>query len=298
LVFNYTYFLDLWSYWSNWTLCTSPWTISVSAPTYIKPEAPFQINATIAYPPPLPNAPDNYPASICNATITLPADANLTLAQGETLKKTLGTGSLNAGTNSTVSWMLMANSSITCNITIEVEGLISGSVGAHYNYTAYDYSDRIGARVNVTVQLGEDSTGPLIDTPSRVPEGDVLSNQQVEVFIHVTDAESGVKNVTLYYDLNDSQSWTAILMKLMNYNSTSNVCNATIPGQPYGTYVRFRIVAYDNAGNNATRDGTEPYFVYQVVPEFPSSLIVPLFMVLSIPAILYVKKKAPRKTKT
>jgi hypothetical protein len=244
IAFNYTYFLDLWSYYGYWALYTSPWTISVSTPTYVKPKTPFQINATIAYPQSLPNAPDNYPASSCNATITLPTNANLTLAQGETLKKRLGTGFLQAGANSTVSWMLMANSSITCNITIEVEGLISGSVGAHYNYIAYDYSDRIGARVNVTVQLGEDSTGPLIDTPSRVPEGDVLSNQQVEVFINVTDAESGVKNVTLYYNLNDSQTWTAILM---NYNSTSNVCNATIPGQPYGTYVRFRIVAYDNA---------------------------------------------------
>jgi len=294
LVFNYTYFLDLWSYWSNWTLCTSPWTINVSAPTYIKPEAPFQISATVAYPPPLPNAPDNYPASICNATIALPADANLTLAQGETLKKTLGTGFLQAGANSTVSWMLVANSSISCNITIEVEGLISGSVWPHYNYSAYSYSDRIGARVNVTVQLGEDVTAPLLGIPSRVPEGTVQPNQKVEIFVNVTDTESGVKNVTLYYNLNSDQNWTA---KPMSYNSTSHVCNATIPGQPAGTYVRFKIVAYDKAGNNATRDGMEPYCAYQVVPEFPSSLILPLFMVLSIPAILYVKKKAIRKTK-
>jgi len=295
LVFNYTYFLDLWSYYGYWALYTSPWTISVSAPTYAKPETPFQINATIAYPQPLPNALDNYPASSCNATITLPADANLSLAQGETSKKTLGTGILQAGANSTVSWMLMANSSISCNITVEVEGLISGSVGAHYNYTAYDYSDRIGARVNVTVQLGEDVTAPLIGIPSRVPEGDVLTWQPVEVFVNVTDAESGVKNVTLYYNLNNGPTWIA---KPMSYNSTSNVCNATIPGQPCGTYVRFKIVAYDKAGNNRTRDGTEPYCAYQVVPEFPSNLILPLFMVLSIPAVLYFRKKALRQTKT
>jgi uncharacterized protein YvpB len=293
LVFNYTYFLDLWSYSGNWALYTSPWTINVSAPTYIKPETPFQINATIAYPQLLPNAPDNYPASSCNATITLPANANLTLAQGETLKKTLGTGFLQAGANSTVSWMLMANSSISCNITIEVEGLISGSVGAHYNYTAYNYSDRIGARVNVTVQLGEDSTAPLISIPSRLPEGDVQPNQQVTVFVNVTDAESGVKNATLYYNLNYNQTWIA---EPMSYNSTARLYNATIPGQPAGTYVRFKIVAYDKVGNNATGDGTE-YCTYQVIPEFPSSLILPLFMVLAIPAILYVKKKAIRKTK-
>jgi uncharacterized protein YvpB len=294
IAFNYTYFLDLWSYYGYWALYTSPWIISVSAPVYVKPETPFQINATIAYPQSLPNAPDNYPASSCNATITLPANANLTLAQGETLKKRLGTGFLQAGANSTVSWMLMANSSISCNITIEVEGLVSGSVGARYNYTAYNYSDRIGARVNVTVQLGEDSTAPLISIPSRLPEGDVQPNQQVTVFVNVTDPESGVKNATLYYNLNYNQTWIA---EPMSYNSTSCLYNATILGQPIGTYVRFKIVAYDKAGNNATRDGTEQYCTYQVIPEFPSSLILPLFMVLAIPAILYVKKKAIRKTK-
>jgi len=189
--------------------------------------------------------------------------------------------------------MLMANSSISCNITIEVEGLVSGSVGARYNYTAYNYNDRIGAIVNVTVQLGEDSTAPLISIPSRLPEGDVQPNQQVTVFVNVTDPESGVKNATLYYNLNYNQTWTA---KPMSYNSTARLYNATIPGQPIGTYVRFIILAYDKVGNNATRDGTE-YCAYQVIPEFPSSLILPLFMVLSIPAILYVKRKAIRKTK-
>jgi len=294
IAFNYAYFSDLWSFWSNWTLYTSPWTISVSTPTYVKPETPFQINATISYPQSLPNAPDNYPASSCNATITLPADANLTLAQGETLKKRLGTGFLQAGANSTVSWMLMANSSISCNITVEVEGLISGSVGTHsINYTAYDYSDRIGAKANSTLELNEDSNSPITGIPSRVPEGDVQPNQQVTIFVNVTDAESGVKNATLYYNLNNSQTWTA---KPMDYNSTSRLYNATIPGQPAGTCVRFKILAYDKAGNNKTRDGTE-YCTYQVIPEFPSSLILILFMIIAIPIIIYARKIILRKRK-
>jgi hypothetical protein len=289
IAFNYTAFLDLWSYYGYWALYTSPWTINVSAPTYVKPETPFQINATIAYPQSLPNALDNYSASLCNATITLPANGNLTLALGETLKKTLGTGFLQAGANSTVSWMLMANSSMSCNIIIEVEGLISGSVWAHsINYTAYDYSDRIGAKANFTLELNEDSNSPIIGIPSRVPEDDVQPNQQVTVFVNVTDAESGVKNVTLYYDLDYNQTWTA---KPMSYNSSSHVCNATIPGQPAGTYVSFQIVAYDKSGNNKTQDGTEPYCTYQVIPEFPSIIMLSLFMVLATLTILYVRKR-------
>ena len=292
IAFNYTAFLDLWSYWGNWALYALPWTINLSAPTCIKSETPFEINATITYPQPLPNALNNYPASSCNATIILPA--NLSLALGETSKKTIGTGSLGAGASSTVSWMVTADSSMNCTIVIEVEGLISGSVTAKgIDYPQYNYNDRIGATVNFTTEFKEDNNSPLIGIPSRVPSGDVQPNQKVEVYVNITDEDSGVKNATLYYNLNSSLTW---IPKPMDYNLTSRLYNATILGQPIGTYVRFIIVAYDKVGNNATGDGTE-YCTYQVVPEFPLSLILPLFMVLSIPAILYVKKKAIRKTK-
>jgi uncharacterized protein YvpB len=286
IAFNYSAFLDLWAYYGNWALYTSPWNVSVSAPAYVKPQTPFQINATITYPQPLPNAPSNYTASTCNATITLPA--NLTLAQGEALKKTLGTGSLQAGATATATWMLTANSSGTYTISIEAEGLVSGSVGFHYNYTAYDYVDRIGAAVNFTIQLGEDSSAPLISNLSKEPDGNVQPNQEVKVSANVTDSESGVKNATLYYDLNSSQEWTPVLM---NYNLTSHLYYATIPGQPLGTFVRFHIVAYDKMGNNATEDGTE-YAQYTVVPEFSPSIILPAFMILTILAIVCAKKKS------
>ena len=67
-----------------------------------------------------------------------------------------------------------------------------------------------------------------------MPEDVVLPNQEVKVLVNVTDAESGVKNVTLYYNLNNSQTWTSVPM---DYNLTSFLCNATIPGQPIGTLV-------------------------------------------------------------
>jgi len=285
ILFNYTMFLDLWSYSGNWALYASPWTVNTSAPTYIKPETPFQINTTITYPQALPNSFNNYSASSCNATIILPA--NLTLAQGETPKKTVGTGSLEAGANSTVNWMLTTNYSGVYTVTIEVEGLISGFVGANANYTAYDYSDRIGATVNFTMELEEDSNNPIIGIPTRDPAGDVQPYQNVKVLVNVTDAESGIKNVTLYYNVNISLPWIVISM---DYNSTSRLYNATIPGQPAGTWVRFMIIAYDHVGNNATMDGTEPYCVYQVIPEFPTDVMLPLFIILSTLAVLYVKK--------
>jgi uncharacterized protein YvpB len=290
LALNYTAFLDRWSCpWGNWALYASPWNINISAPAYIKPQTPFQINATITYPQPLPNTFSDYPASSCNATITLPT--NLTLAQGETLKKTLDLGSLQAGETATVTWTLTTDYAGTYTISIEVEGLVSGSVEDHYTYPAYEYTDRIGAIVDFTMPLSEDNNAPAITNLSKEPEDNILSNQEVKVSASITDAESGVKNATLYYSLNNSETWTPIPM---NYNLTLHLYNAKIPGQPEGTYVRFQIVAYDKMGNNATIDGTE-VSAYTVVPEFPSIIMLPLFIVIATLAVVYMQKVNHRR---
>ncbi len=282
MALNYTAFIDRWAYWDNWTLYVSPWDIKVSAPAYIKPQIPFQINVTITYPQPLPNAFSDYPASHCNATITLPA--NLTIAQGETLKKTLGMGSLQSGEIATVTWTLIADCAGIYAVSIEAEGLVSGSV---YTYPAYDYSDRIGAVVNFTIPLSEDNNAPLITNLSKEPADNILPNQPVKVSACIIDAESGVKNATLYYSLNNSETWTPISM---DYNLTLHLYNATIPGQSEGTYVKFKIVAYDKMENNATIDGTD-VSAYTVVPEFSLGIMLPIFIVLTMLAIAYVTKR-------
>jgi len=285
LAFNYSAFMDLWSYYSYWALYASPWIIDVSAPSYVEPETPFQVNATITYPQPLPNALNNYPAASCNATITLPA--NISLALGETTKKTLGTGFLEAGANSTVSWTLVANSVAAYNISIEVEGLVSGSVWSHGEYPSYDYSDRIGATANFMILSGIDENVPLIGMPSRIPSDIVQPYEDVLILVNVTDAESGVKNVTLYYSMNNSETWTTMPM---SYNSTLNLYTAVIFGQPAYTHVRFKIVAYDFVGNNATRDGEVAYCMYYVIPEYPLNIAFLLLIIFAMSIVLYMKK--------
>jgi parallel beta-helix repeat protein len=132
-----------------------------------------------------------------------------------------------------------------------------------------------------------DKTYPTIDTLSRTPDGDVLPDQSVKVSVNVTDATSNVKNVTLSYTINDGETWTDLQMN----NTVSNLYEATIPPQQADTTVRFSIIAYDYAGNNATLDGTQPYCVYQVIPEFPSSLILPIFMIITLLAATAYKRK-------
>ncbi|MGB9671510.1 MAG: C39 family peptidase, partial [Candidatus Norongarragalinales archaeon] len=287
--FSYTEFLDLWTYHDYWALYVEPWRVNVSAPAYIKPETPFQINVTVTYPEPPPNALSLYPASACNATIVLPS--GVSLAQGEVQKKSVGSGFLEAGMSFTVSWVLVADSSVWDIITVEAEGLVSGHVLGRYNYTEYDYTDRIGAKASFVMEFSEDNTPPLVGVPSREPEGEVQPFQEVKVSVNVTDTESGVKNVTLFYTIDYGATWEN---KTMNLNSSTKFYEAILPGQEAGATVKFKIVAYDMAGNNATLDGEQPYCIYQVVPEFPPNAILPFLLVLSI-FVLILKVKGGLK---
>ena len=81
----------------------------------------------------------------------------------------------------------------------------------------------------------------------------------------------------------------------MNHTA-SNLYEATIPQQEAGTTVRFKMVAYDNAGNNAAFDGTEPYCTYQVIPEFSAGMILALFIVMTLVAVMFARKRKMSQT--
>jgi|GEM_PF-1952593 len=123
-----------------------------------------------------------------------------------------------------------------------------------------------------------DTTPPEIEEPIREPSGDVLSGQPVKISANITDDDSGVKNATLSYNINDV-SWTNATMI---YNSTTGLYEATIPGQPAGTSVKYMIIAYDNAGNSAARDNAGDYYIYGIIPEFPFHPMLLLFAALTL----------------
>jgi len=137
-----------------------------------------------------------------------------------------------------------------------------------------------------------DGTPPIIDSPSRVPSGEVAEGQPAKVSVNVTDAESGVKNVILSYTINNGTTWTNITM---NYNSTTRLYEETIQGQTYCTWVKYRIIAYNNAGKRAIGPDAGEYYAYHVIPEFPSATILPLFMVLSLIIAALAKRKTEPK---
>jgi hypothetical protein len=140
----------------------------------------------------------------------------------------------------------------------------------------------------------EDGTRPTIGTPTQEPPSDmVMPDTNVTVSANITDVESGVKNATLRYNLNNTETWTAAVM---SYDSTSHLYYATILNQSKGTDVKYEIVAYDNAENMAVKDNATHYYTYTVIPEFPSFLVLPLFMMATLIAVIVYKRKLQRSS--
>jgi len=131
-----------------------------------------------------------------------------------------------------------------------------------------------------------DNIPPRIAEPTQDPATDVQPGQTVKISVNVTDHETGVKNVTLYYT-ND----TVWYLVPMEFNSTTGLWEAMIPGHDPDITIKYKIEAYDNAENHAVKDNAGQYYVYTVVPEFASSIYLILLTTISIAAAVAFKKK-------
>jgi hypothetical protein len=133
-----------------------------------------------------------------------------------------------------------------------------------------------------------DKTSPIIVTPLRDPSGDVQPNQLVRISVNVSDSLSGVDSVRLVYFTNRSSFGLEFPMML---NQTNGLYERAILVQEASTLVKYQITAYDKAGNNVTDDNAGEYFVYTVLPEFPSFLILSLFIIIALLAVIICKRK-------
>ncbi len=133
---TYRAFARVW----YWSLFVCPWQVEVHVPSNVLLGSVFNVTASITYPwyPPFPT--DQYPASLSNATVKLPA--GLHLVPGEPAKKTIATGFLTAGTSANVTWIVRADSPANYTISVEAEGKVAGIVPSYPE--PYSYEDRIG----------------------------------------------------------------------------------------------------------------------------------------------------------
>jgi hypothetical protein len=95
-----------------------------------------------------------------------------------------------------------------------------------------------------------------------------------------------VKRASLNYTIGNG-TWITVNMT----NVGGNVWNATIPAFPYGTNVTYVIKAEDNAGNIVTSEDLGYVCKYQVIPEYPTILILPLLIITALLTVIFSKKK-------
>jgi hypothetical protein len=114
-----------------------------------------------------------------------------------------------------------------------------------------------------------DTTPPTISNPWIKPTSPG-SGDSVTVFVNVTDAGSGVKNVSITYTTDNWKNTNTTV--LGSYNITSGVATTVIPAQQYGGHVEYYIAAFDNAGNKALNNNSGNYFTFDVAAPFYLSL--------------------------
>lgn len=149
----------------------------------------------------------------------------------------------------------------------------------------------------VELEAPSDSNPPIIGVPLQEPDpSSVTPEDNVTVSVNVTDLESGVQEVILSYTIDDGLTWENVTMKeSMRYNSTTALYQGIIRNQIYCTWVEYKIIAYDNAGNIAVADNAGEYYIYHVIPEFPTQFtLLMLLFALSVMSI-FIRKIATAK---
>lgn len=169
---------------------------------------------------------------------------------------------------------------VTCRYSWNTRKYVDG----FYNVTiiAYDHYTSTIAKIIVFV----DNTPPSIQNLSYTPTKPT-TGEDVTVIVTVTDAGSGVKNVLLSYSL-DGVDWVNITMNAKG----GNIYEATIPGQPAGKTVQFKVIAFDVTDNVAV-SSTHSYKVTSGAPTFevPWSLTIGVIVALiAVITLIAVKK--------
>ena len=152
-----------------------------------------------------------------------------------------------------------------------------------------DIADNI--KTSNSVWIKADNTAPVIGVPVQDPPGNIVwvTAYSVDISVNVTDFGSGVHTVILSWRVENWTAYTVYENRTM-VHSTGDTYTWYIPIYRSGAWISYRIIAYDGAGNQAVRDHGGLYYVYHVIPEFPSFLIIPLFMITTLLAAIAYKR--------
>jgi len=152
----------------------------------------------------------------------------------------------------------------------------------HYILTVVAY-DNYNISNSDSLIMYLDNTPPSIMNLTQYPT-QPLENKSVTIRLIARDSGSGVRNVTLYYRVNEG-SWANIPM-----TAKDGVWSADIPGEKGDSKVEYYITVYDKVGNSINSSIYK--FIVKIPPEFkitylaikPSKVIVgkPINITLNI----------------
>jgi len=164
-------------------------------------------------------------------------------------------------------------------------------------YWSVDNAGNVEFPHRILTGIKLDKTSPFIGIPSQGPPGGLVEpNQKVTVSVEVTDGLSGVHEVLLQYrySVDEGRTWTMWTDISMTKTVGDNYVGE-IPGLSTGTRVQYGIVAYDNAGNVATKGGLGQYYVYTVISEFQTlTAILAALCTLSV-VLLFLKQSYKKR---
>ena len=175
------------------------------------------------------------------------------------------------------------------------------NIGFSFDYWLLDGEKRTENPISVIMDANHtleayfvDDIPPEISDPWQdPPANNVQPFQNVTVWVNVTDYGAGVKNVTLWYSIDNGASWTILNMTALPIPSDTWITyEATIDGYENCTWVIYKIIAYDNAGNRATKDNSGYGYQYHVIPE---GSYTPIFISLTLITLITTLWKTRRK---
>jgi len=168
-----------------------------------------------------------------------------------------------------------------------VEVIAIPNVGYSFDYWLFGGEERTENPITVTMDANYtleaffvDDVPPVIGVSVQNPAESVRPHQNVTVTVNVSDLGVGVHNVTLWYSINHGETWVPLHMRKDSVNSYQT----TISGCENSAWVTYKIIAYDNNGNQATNDNNGCYSIYQVTSESPARtpINLPLFIIVTL----------------
>jgi hypothetical protein len=165
----------------------------------------------------------------------------------------------------------------------------------------FEYADYATYSYTTMERYSGITLGMTIGSPVENPPDGVPLNTSKTISFNVTSSLGLIKEIILSFETTLNQTWQPYILIYMEVdNVTFATADIVIPGQSQSCNVIYKVEAYsypytiDNVTNSqgdyVTNDNAGQYYIYHVVPEFPSTLILTLLVLATLFAAIAYKR--------